>query len=295
MMSNDESDRVEQILDLIAQEQTAEASFMLQEAEASQREEEAAEFESCRKLLNGVIAIREGRFEVGMREALPALTFLEGHFRRKEEQYRSRLIAVAGSADLLVKLELARLAKNEMSQLRDRRTDAAQPSEQPRAWQDESLRDPLTGCLNRRGFALHSEAMFAPGERLALALVDADHFKAINDRYGHEVGDRVLQTLARIFKDSLRGSDLVARYGGEEFLLLLHSIGVDTAWGICERLRQAVEHHGWANIHAGLHVTVSIGLAARTNDETLDAVTACADTALYQAKSEGRNRVVAGK
>jgi len=161
------------------------------------------------------------------------------------------------------------------------------------AGNEETLRDPLTGCLNQRGILIHSEPLFTlPDKRLGLVKVNIDHFATINDQYGHEAGDKIVQAIAYIFNSSLRTSDLVAHPGGETFILLVQGIGVDSGWGTCERLRQRVEHHGWENIVPGQRVTVSIGFALRLHGETLDMLASLADGALARAQSEGRNRVV---
>lgn len=286
-MSNHESDRVERILDLIAQGQMTEALAVLQEAEASQTEGDAAELESCRKLLNGVNATREGRIEAGSREALPALAYLEHRFRQMENLYRNRLAAVARNTEIFARLEEKRLAEriaiNQTSGLLSQ------------VREDEALRDALTGCLNRHGLTLASESFFTPGKRMALVMADIDHFKSINEHYGLETGDKVLQSVAQIFNRSLRDSDLVARLENDEFALLINGVEGDAAWGTCERLRLAVERHGWGAVAPNLRVTISLGLAARMKDENMEVLSSTAENALSRAKEAGRNRVVAGQ
>ena len=126
-------------------------------------------------------------------------------------------------------------------------------------------------------------------------IADIDHFKSINDKYGHEAGDKVLHAAAMIFIRSLRDADLVARLDGEKFLLVVKGVGKEAAWGTCERLRQAVEKHGWGTIAPNLHVTASLGLAVRLHNEDLDTLTAKAEAVLSEAEAESRNRVVAGE
>ncbi|MEP7135973.1 MAG: GGDEF domain-containing protein [Chloroflexota bacterium] len=282
-MSNHASDRVEQILDLIAQEQTAEALAVLQEAEASQKEAEADELEFCRKLLNGVVHMRSDRFDSGIRDALAALANLEQHYRRKEQHFHDRLSAVARTTAVFSGLERARqtelTAKNN--------TLEQQPAGA------EALRDTLTGSLNHQGLAFASQALFVPEQQLAVVIADIDTFKSINDKYGHEAGDKVLQAIARIFNQSLRDADLVARLGSDEFMLIVKGVGKEAAWGTCERLRQAVDKHGWGTIAPNLHVTISLGLAVRMHDEELDILAAKANAVMDEAKTEGRNRVAA--
>ncbi len=158
------------------------------------------------------------------------------------------------------------------------------------------LADPLTGLGNRRQverelprLLSHSERS---GEPLAVAVLDLDHFKQVNDRFGHAVGDAVLMATADLFRARVRGGDLIARMGGEEFLIVLAHATLEWAREACERLRLAIEGHDWAQIAPGLQVTISIGLclagAQRDGAQLLEQ----ADLALYQAKKEGRNRVV---
>lgn len=154
--------------------------------------------------------------------------------------------------------------------------------------------DDLTGLLNRR-------ALMAGGERelrlatrlklpLALAFVDIDHFKSINDRYGHEVGDEIIREVARVLKDTCRSIDLVGRYGGEEFCLVFPGAEPGSATLIGERLVQAVRAHGFP---FGLQVTISVGvatLAGDADDRSWAGLVRRGDQELYRAKEGGRNR-----
>ncbi|HEU0292311.1 MAG TPA: GGDEF domain-containing protein, partial [Anaerolineales bacterium] len=106
--------------------------------------------------------------------------------------------------------------------------------------------------------------------------------------------DKILQSMAQIFKKSLRDSDLVARRGEDEFVLLVNGVEGDAAWGTCERLRLAVERYGWGMIAPNLRMTISLGLAVRMEDEDMDALASTAEIALSQAKETGRNKVLAG-
>ncbi|HWI65625.1 MAG TPA: diguanylate cyclase [Symbiobacteriaceae bacterium] len=152
----------------------------------------------------------------------------------------------------------------------------------------ELLRDPLTGLLNRR--ALDG---FAPGPgSMTLLMVDVDRFKRVNDRYGHPVGDRVLQAVARCLQEHLRDLDLCVRYGGEEFTAILP--GADPAAGrrVAERLRQSVEQLRIWQDDQQVPVTISIGVASAPEDGTsLDDLLGAADRRLILAKQAGRNRI----
>ncbi len=161
----------------------------------------------------------------------------------------------------------------------------------------DTRRDPLTGLGNRREVDHHLPALLkdtaAAGRPMTLAILDLDHFKQINDRHGHLVGDRVLLAIAQLLRECMRQADLVARIGGEEFLAVLPDADETRALEICERIRQRVAGHDWAAVAPGLAVTLSAGFAsAPPYDEAVLATRA--DQALYRAKSLGRNRVEAG-
>jgi diguanylate cyclase (GGDEF)-like protein len=171
--------------------------------------------------------------------------------------------------------------------------------------QSEQLRslafvDGLTGVANRRHFDenLHAEWRRSRRDRvpLAMLMIDIDHFKLYNDQYGHQAGDVCLQAVARVLKESFgRSHDMVARYGGEEFACLLPASGMDGALAKAEELRAAVEnlHIGHKSSPVAPVVTISVGVAAIVPDAEAhpDQLLAAADTALYAAKRDGRNRV----
>jgi diguanylate cyclase len=155
--------------------------------------------------------------------------------------------------------------------------------------------DELTGTLNRRLMLGLLEEQFqqaATGDVFCVALLDLDGFKSINDRFGHAVGDTVLQEFAATAAASLRATDRIGRHGGEEFLVLLTAAPVEQATAALERVRQAVERHDWAGIQPGLAVTVSGGLASFRPGESATDLVSRADEALYEAKRRGRNRLV---
>ena len=156
--------------------------------------------------------------------------------------------------------------------------------------------DPLTGLHNRRVVDESLPHLLAASHMaqapMALAMVDVDHFKAINDTFGHSVGDQVLATLGRLLRANTRTSDLLARVGGEEFMIVLTRAPMELAHEICERLRSAVALHGWQHIAADLRVTVSLGLVQGVAGEHQQQLIDRADGALYEAKRQGRNRVI---
>jgi diguanylate cyclase (GGDEF)-like protein len=154
--------------------------------------------------------------------------------------------------------------------------------------------DSLTELPNRRGFdllaaqAIH-EARREPKPLTAL-LLDLDHFKALNDTYGHLAGDQVLSGFARDLQSCLRHSDIVCRWGGEEFIVLLKDTDGETGRMLAEKIRQHVELQRYAYNDQALHVTVSIGLTTLQPEDTLHSLLSRADHAMYRAKQTGRNR-----
>jgi len=163
---------------------------------------------------------------------------------------------------------------------------------------DSAERDPLTGLRNRRAFerALDAEAarLDRYGHPLSLLVLDADHFKGINDRFGHEAGDTVLQDIALLLESEIRDLDTAARFGGEEFVVLLPETDLAAATDVAERLRRSVEGLKKRWNGEPLSITVSVGVSAcpRCVADPQGIVNS-ADAALYSAKSQGRNRVVA--
>jgi diguanylate cyclase (GGDEF)-like protein len=154
--------------------------------------------------------------------------------------------------------------------------------------------DALTGLPNARAVRDTAKRMVAHANRsespLAVALLDLDHFKGINDTYGHGAGDEVLAIAAEVMRTSLRESDFVGRYGGEEFLLLLPDSDVDDAVVLLEKLREAIAQISVISVDRA--ITASIGVASLPEDGSdSDSLIRTADRALYAAKSNGRNRI----
>ena len=155
-----------------------------------------------------------------------------------------------------------------------------------------SLEDALTGLPNRRCLDQTFETIAAKRHRYAVAMIDIDRFKMVNDELSHLVGDRVLRTVARLLREELRGPDLLARYGGEEFTAVIETGDGDDAASIGERLRSAVRSGPWHRVARDLRVTVSIGIALWDEAGNPYDVLAIADRRLRQAKDAGRDRVV---
>ncbi|WP_019142936.1 bifunctional diguanylate cyclase/phosphodiesterase [Noviherbaspirillum massiliense] len=162
--------------------------------------------------------------------------------------------------------------------------------------QELAIRDELTGTNNRRHLIklIEDEKTLAnrTGNSFCICLLDIDHFKRINDTYGHSVGDRVLKVFADTVQSKIRAIDCFGRYGGEEFLLMLPQTMLDEAQALAERVRISTEQIDFSEIARNLTVTVSIGISEFRPGDTVSQLIAWADQALYQAKSSGRNRVV---
>lgn len=174
-----------------------------------------------------------------------------------------------------------------VSAIRDISTRKAIEGELSRA----AATDPLTGVANRRAFDAALDRLLARGGPACVAIIDLDHFKRVNDRHGHEAGDRVLIAFAELARGCLRDGDLVARLGGEEFGVLLPGADIGHARRVCERVRTKVGLTPIDVEGATVRVTVSAGLAAVTADATRAEVLRAADEALYRAKEEGRDRL----
>jgi diguanylate cyclase (GGDEF)-like protein len=157
-----------------------------------------------------------------------------------------------------------------------------------------STTDRLTGLFNRAMFFDRLEEEIARARRhkhaLCVVMVDADHFKMINDSLGHQAGDEVLRELAQVLKSALRTIDIAARYGGEEFAVLLPHTSLADAFVVVERLRKTAHAIPTSGVQGRPHVTVSLGVAELLPDEQVDGLIARADAALYEAKRQGRDR-----
>jgi diguanylate cyclase (GGDEF)-like protein len=171
--------------------------------------------------------------------------------------------------------------------------DITELEEQKRQIQNMANHDFLTGLKNRRHFFEIGENLFQNAKRgnlgIALAMFDIDHFKHINDAYGHAAGDFVLKAVADILERNLRKADVLARFGGEEFCLLLHCRDATDAYTVVDKMRLLVEQNTCVYETAHIHATISAGLTSVLGD-TLDSMIQKADAMLYHAKEKGRNR-----
>lgn len=176
--------------------------------------------------------------------------------------------------------------------------DIAASHEIERELRAMAARDPLTGVSNRGHFAemgaIEVERSQRHGRELSVAMLDMDHFKAVNDTHGHACGDAVLRLIVKAAERELRSGDVLGRVGGEEFALLMPETGLDDSSAIAERIRERIAGQALAWDGKSFELTASIGVAAWDPGEpTIDPALARADESLYAAKDRGRNRVVA--
>jgi len=216
-------------------------------------------------------------------DGLPVVATAAFGLHEERAQFRRTAVAfvVAAAAAMLLGLQIA-LFWGRGRRLRER-------------LQVEAARDPLTGLLNRRSLQAQSARLFADarasGRKAALLLLDLDHFKAVNDTHGHAVGDAVLKDVAEVLMREIRHDDLACRWGGEEMLAILRNCDLASAEERAVKLRAAIAAARTGDV-PGLRVTASIGVAAfPEHGAGLEELTKRADTALYRAKSYGRDRV----
>jgi len=162
---------------------------------------------------------------------------------------------------------------------------------------ESNLRDPMTGLHNRRFLEEYVETLVATSQRrqtqISILMLDLDYFKKVNDTYGHDAGDTVLKSLAKVLTQVVRGSDLVIRYGGEEFMIILQDTSEQTGDEVAEKIRAAVESLKVQLPGVVLQKTISVGVADYpTDSDTFWQAVKFADVALYKAKEQGRNRVI---
>jgi two-component system cell cycle response regulator len=217
-----------------------------------------------------------------------------------EEPASEELVArglLAGADDYVASRERpTELRARVRVQLRNKRyRDALQRVRGEReSFRRQAAVDPLTGLLNRGSLSdLLSDKVIA-GESFAVLFIDIDHFKSVNDRFGHATGDLVLKGVAEYLKYGMRSGDYCGRYGGEEFVILATDVSAELAFGLAERHRAAIAALSLEDLAYATQVTVSIGVAVFDPDggETSEDLLERADSALYSAKSNGRNRVV---
>ena len=255
-------------------------------------------------LLLSQVHEQAGRHEAALR-AFQAFHACEQRISGQGNQRRIR--ALLGRAELERAHRDAEQARQRGDELATA-LDAARESDREKqallaqlARQSEMLRqlareDGLTGLANRRWldaqWAHECERARRYKHAIAVAMIDIDHFKSVNDRFSHRVGDEVLRRVARLLRDSCRRGDIVGRYGGEEFMVVWVETPLSHAAAVCDKLRQRVAALTLDDLHPDLKsVTISIGLAGADQDPVDGELVARADAQLYRAKAEGRDRV----
>ncbi|TCI29726.1 diguanylate cyclase [Exiguobacterium sp. SL-10] len=170
--------------------------------------------------------------------------------------------------------------------------DLEQTTRQSKDYKQSAERDHLTGLFNRRVWDRYTSELGTKQRTYNVLALDIDHFKRVNDTYGHANGDLVLQRFAELLLIETRSHDLVARIGGEEFVILMYDLSVEKVEKVAERIRTRIEHEVFVlNDFPPIHITTSIGIA-HGKSEPIQTMTEAADDALYEAKHSGRNQVV---
>lgn len=170
--------------------------------------------------------------------------------------------------------------------------DVSEMQDEKAHLEGEASTDPLTKALNRRSFLRMLGLSVVSDEPFSLIMFDIDHFKSINDTYGHDVGDAVLREISQLMRDNIRENDTLARWGGEEFMVLSAKSNMKRSMRVAERLRQAVAEFSFTGVPR--QITSSFGVAVHVFGESGEELVKRADEALYEAKETGRNKVVAG-
>ncbi len=279
-----------------------EASDPLSEEDAYQlyarhiSERDAAVLETLQQRLQGLL--EDTAQEVG------SVSHESGRFRQALQQSSSDLTPYVSAAVVqeVIRRLLSEALRMEAAtgvlaeKLEARTQDVLSLTARLKDAHTEALTDPLCGICNRRGFARSTQALCESDQGLdgsVLVLLDVDHFKQLNDTFGHLLGDQVLRSIADVLRANIKGRDVAGRIGGEEFALLLPQTPLQGAHSLAEQIRIAVER---GRIHRGPDetvgaVTISLGLALGRPGESMDELMARADAALYEAKRGGRNRV----
>ena len=239
--------------------------------------------QACQHIANGHARARASREAYEVHREFHTLSMRQA---AESSQRRARLAVLRIETERLRALaEQERIRALDLEQ--DNRALAIESERLMRA----SMEDSLTGLMNRRRLGLAFLDLVATREPFAVAVLDIDNFKSINDRFTHIAGDAVLQRIADLLRHQLRGHDLPIRYGGEEFVVLWIGASLEEAKKTCRCLRLAVARLAWPELDPALRVTVSIGLASSAEAHDPEGVLALADRRLFTSKQRGRNRV----
>jgi diguanylate cyclase (GGDEF)-like protein len=232
-------------------------------------------------------------FSMGVELASAPLAILVAIVFTRMELSEFALLLFAMGLGMMVLKQYAEM-RNKLEALVDERTEELRIK--TLELEQQATHDKLTGLFNRRYaddfLQRQIENSIRHDRDFTIALADIDHFKQVNDRHSHAVGDAVLQRVAKILSDRCRKTDVIARYGGEEFLLCFPDTNPEFAEQICSQIRNAVEKADWSDVADGINITISFGIAEVGENSRRTGVLSDADTRLYQAKHKGRNRIV---
>ncbi|WNO10953.1 GGDEF domain-containing protein [Teredinibacter sp. KSP-S5-2] len=226
---------------------------------------------------------------------LDKIAFHGKYITRAQLYFGILLIWMAAGASYIVSWGLHYRNKIKLYTQRERELESINQllNNRSQELQEKIIRDPLTGVLNREGlkdlFFSLEESKKTKLPRCCIVMLDIDHFKKVNDVYGHNFGDTILCQFSALIAENIRSSDFLARWGGEEFILVCPLSKIDSIIMLAEKLRRIVEEYQWPK---GISVTCSFGVAQLDYNESLEDFIERADKALYQAKSRGRNQVV---
>ncbi len=237
--------------------------------------------------------------------SLPDMDGLEFLSLLKERGYSGTVIMLTGQGNETVAVEAMKggvqdyLIKNNISSEALHSTIIkavkANKLDETKRWKTQALVDPLTKVLNRNAYNLTLEQIIRDFRRYKdstlLIVADIDHFKKLNDDYGHKTGDRVLCSVASSMNNSIRSSDFIFRYGGEEFVILLKKCSLDQGQIVAEKIRSQVEEDNYLENGKNLSVTVSLGMTQFKENDSEESVFLRADQAVFKAKTDGRNQV----
>ena len=218
--------------------------------------------------------------------------------RKKYDKNQIIIISVTSSSEQLISAKFLKIGANDFinkpfsdEELICRVNNTLEAKEYLAKMTDMAHIDFLTGLYNRRHFFEQIDEFIKNSNEFAVAMIDIDHFKKINDKYGHDAGDMVLKNISDILKKSIKGSDIAARFGGEEFCIALQDISKKDAIGFFIKLKEIISKNKMIIKGDKINCTVSIGVSFGEKDDDINTLLNNADQALYRAKENGRNRV----
>jgi diguanylate cyclase (GGDEF)-like protein len=269
------------------------AIFYLQQALILEQEQVSYKGRvKCHELL-AELYLRQGNLESAFTHLNQSKSFLELLFNQETAKKIAGLQVIHQIESSRRAAKIFQIKNDELKREIEERKKAQAIAEQ------FAITDPLTGLFNRRHFFYLAEREMARAIRnkrpISVIMLDLDHFKRVNDTYGHAMGDRVLSEAAIMIRDNLRAIDIIGRYGGEEFVILLPETDIFQAEQIAERIRNSTTQRPFGTSEQPVFVSISLGVASLYQNEdmehpTIDMLLNCADKALYVAKQNGRDQ-----